>query len=738
MRYALGNVEEEVLSDPDLQIPPARLRETLEPGDLAELMLLSDQMTGPAWVEVVDVLGPGHYSGIFESGEPVEFGAEHVADVAPREAPSFMMGAPPNPEPFEILRRPRSARAPEPFEILRRPPPPRPPSPFEVLRRGPPPAPAPGTTPKPSPAAPRRSFLDLFRRKPKVEVEPIPEAERRRPAAAPHELPGLPSPEPVPAPAAVPTPAPAPPVDIVSMGPGNPPPASPSVPPAGGMIIAPETLPAEAFDILSTRAPAAPSGGLILPESRLPAAAELDIFSILAPEEEPPAPSGIILPPAAGLPTAPDPFSILTPSTGLAPAGPVSPFEILAPAPPSAFDILVPETGLAPFEERGGEFAPYDPQSLDLFTMIAPEGAPAPPPRGPQGPTPPEEIERPEAPKRKGKQRKVEKPPPPEWVKKGKKWILPTPESIIPWIESVFNMKTFWEIIRRDRTSEEFREMVLREADGDEPALLPLETITYTYANEWPEEVATFFEIPRNVIQPWLDEIAKEEQRGDNSSETYWDLEAYLVDYYTQVTRAFDLIKPRDIPGRIVVEPIEDQIVLGYWEALPEEERRRIEREQQFLEEQEEEKKNARKKALRKIWGRMPTAEELVPFIEDKFDIDALFREIRKERKKKDFKEVLEDQGEARVFLEKVTAEGPHYWNEVGFYFSLPPELLAVYLDREKPLQQEFWDEVLNEFFSRISDAFDEIKPRDLPGMIVVDGSEDDEDLYLQYFEQAT
>jgi hypothetical protein len=215
------------------------------------------------------------------------------------------------------------------------------------------------------------------------------------------------------------------------------------------------------------------------------------------------------------------------------------------------------------------------------------------------------------------------------------------------------------------------------------------------------------------------------------------ELYEFFGNYYYVLTEAFDLIKPRDIPGKIVVENYEDQVVFAYWEGLSEEEQRRLERERQHIREEEERAAQERKKALRRIWGKMPPVEELVQFIDEKFDLTDLWKHIRKERKTHAFKDELAENGDGYIELELVAQASDEFYDELAYYFGIPPEVIALYLDRKDPLESLLWQEVLGEFLDRVSAAFDETKPRDIPGTVAVANPEGSKDRYLMYIEHA-
>lgn len=770
MRFALGNVLEESASDPGFKIPPARLRENLEPGDLAELMLLSEnlQEAAPAWATVTDVIGPGFYSGVFENGEPVEFGAENVSDIAPGGSPS--MGAK-EPDPFNILRRQSSTTPPEPdpFNILRKGPGRRP-SVFQVFRQEPRPEPPPPPDPAQPAPTPRKGFfdwLDIFRRKPKVEVEPIPAAERRR---YPESAPGLPGtviekPAETPAP---PSPAEPPHPTVVIEAPAQ-------SAGSGALVVAPAEPPQDLFTIIAPPVSAPPpppvrTGGLVVAEERLPAApagAAPDVFEILAPPPAAAPPAGGLVVRETDLPAVAEPLDafnmIVAPEEatgGLVPSAPASPFEILAPE-PSPFDILVPETptGLVPAappgqisvfdvleQPSGGAVAPYDPKALDPFSMIAPEPGTAPPPPagwggwGGYAPTTPPAAAAPsteegeeEEPRKKKPKRKPKTPTPPKWVQKNGKWVYPSPEDMARWFKESWNLPGLWETIRDQRTDPMFQEAVFNE---DWDGAIPLETIAYASPDEW-EQVSRYFDIPDEVLMPMVQQVHKLYDEGIDPSDEEENLNEFVQNFYhSSVSPALALLMPKDIPGFLFVTGYEDQVVFAYFEDMPKEERRRIEAENRRIAAEEKAQEDARKAAMRRIWGKMPTPKELIPFLEEKFDLDEMFRFIKQERKKPAFKETMEDEGQAVIFLDMAADETKNYYELMAYYFSLPPEIFDLYLGAKPPLERELWGEVLNEFFENIGEALDSLKPKALPGRFRVADDGETNNLYVQYVEE--
>ena len=486
------------------------------------------------------------------------------------------------PDPFNILRRPKASAPPEPdpFNILRKSEGRRE-SPFQVFRHSPRPEPPPPPNPERPAPTPRKGFfdwLDIFRKKPKVEVEPIPAAERRRTAEA---APGLPGPQ-IERPAEPPVP---------SAPPGPPPPTvvieapAPSAP--GALVVALAEPPADLFSIIAPPMSAPPPppvrGGLIVAEPQLPTAAvpAPDVFEILAPPPAAPPPAGGLVVRETDLPAVAEPLDafnmIVAPAEeapgGLVPSAPQGPFEILAPE-SSPFDILVPEAqggGIVPAaapgemsvfdvldKPSGGAVAPYDTRALDPFSMISPEpGAAAPPPPGWGGwggyaaPAPPaaaaaeEEEEEEEEPRKKKPKRKPKTPTPPKWIKRGNKWVYPSVDGMARWFKESWNLQGLWDTIREMRTDPEFQEAV---AEEDWDGAIPLETIAYASPDEY-EQVARYFDMPTEAILPMVEKIHEKYDKQEEPYEEEEELHEFLQGFYQEsVTPALDKLMPKDIP----------------------------------------------------------------------------------------------------------------------------------------------------------------------------------------------
>ncbi len=725
--YRLGEVGGYAL-DPDHEIPPASAREDLKPGEQAWLMIELPDRNKSAWAEVQKVLGPGWYLGRAENGDEVEFGSEHVFGI---NAPRFQMGAW-----YDFLpgmrREPKKPEASPPaapggrpawYEFLPSGPRPRAKgeSVFDVWKRG-------------APAEPikeeRKGFWDFFRRKPKVEVGPIPTAERRPERRSFLRLPGTVPEPPVPQPPPEPMeplqepPGPLPQAIILPEGPR-------------GSISLPEGQfrpPDELFDVL---APEAPGPGLPPPAHARPSAmivgpaaanlpTQIDAFSVLEP-----GPPGGFGPPSQIEP--PSPFTMFT-------SEPATTFGMTQPAAPTPFDILepsaaAPESGLVVRPEQGmtsgSVFDILEPGPAQPMTSYAP---PEP------GPTVFDPIEpRPPAPKparkksEKGRKRRQEFPV----------WEIPTHEEWIKFIQKTFKVNDLWEYIRKDRTSEYFIEEMKNYGEGyGEPAFIPVET----WQDAWEfDSIFSFFGVPRDVWEPYAEAMAKEEE-DVGYPEYAWermqlDLLGPLED---ALNKAFNAIKPSYLPGQFIMSSDDGSGTWGlvYWEQMDEKELVKFEkqaaREREADKREQEEFERKRAVQVKRIWGTIPKIEDLVPWIEETFDVDKMFDDIQKNRRQKGWKSEVKEYGEAVMTLTTVTDIGPSrikdYEYDIAAYFGIPPDVVTLYEDSDST--QELWDDIFWPFFEVLGQAFTMLLPyANLPGMIRVD--EDDEDrLTIQYVEE--
>lgn len=739
--HRLGEVSR-YADDPNCNIPPPHYREDLEPGELAWLMVEHPDDLQPLWAEIHEVLGPGWYLGKAADGSPIEFGAEHVFGI---DGPHFQMGAWYDYLPGGKGKRPPPAAGPGPAPA----PVPRAatwwenlpggprgrggPSIFDVWKRG---APAAASAqPVPPPGEPRKSFWEFFKRKPKFEVEPIPPAERRdRPSFL--RLPGV-TPEP-PAPFRVQVESPYPEEQApeaqreprqTMIVPGDP--RGFSVPERG-----PSGAPDELFQVLAppTAAPAAspqaPGAMIVGPASALPA--QIDAFNVLEPNQggSPATPGAapgafeMVVPGAA-----PSPFEMISPEAAAAP------FGMIVPGEPTPFDILEPGSmepggGLVVRPEQGVS-------SSSVFDILEPEPQPLAPYMEPAaaapGPTLFDALP-PEPPKAAVPRRKKTK-------KRGPDWEVPTREEWVKWIKDTFDLEDLWRHVRGERNSEYFLDEQLSEEDMGQPPLIPIQT----WEDAWDfDSILTFFGVPEEIWEPISGEMREEDEKHGYADEAWEKMQTDVIfPLENALEGAFKSIQPADLPGYFILASDDGSGTWGlcYYEKLDPKAAGKRQREALAARERagrEAKDLDRRRKAeIKRIWGRMPDPDDLLGWIDEKFDIEAMFFDIAKARRTKTWKTELKEYGEAKLNLEIIGNLGPNrakdYEYEVAAYFGIPPEIVSLYEDSESG--QELWSEIFWPFFEILSETFAMILPSaNLPGIITVE--EDDQDhLVLQYVE---
>ncbi len=703
--------------------PPREYVEELVPGDLVLLLDETPERTEPFWAEIDQILGPGSYLGRSQDGRGVRFHAEHIADLDYRRQPATM-GAPwydafkqeaPKPRkpvtgPFRhFARGPRAQKTEESQEPLAR-----------VFRHF-----APGAKPTPppqaGPAGPKTSVFDVFKgwfkRKPKVETQPIPPEELRKPqgfSLLPYAgLRDVKEPEP-----RQEEPAPPPPIII--------PPDPPAPPRGGGVIVISESalqpiaeqLPDDLFSVLGPSEeekplPPAPPvtspGPVIMAPERGGLSIPGDVFSVLEPE----APS------ALSVPGAPSPFDILSEESPVAPGGIVVRPESGGAVTSSIFDVLTPE---AP--SGGGALAV--PGSYSPFDVLPPERQ-APGMAVYEPPPPVEPPTRETKPKRPSerKQKKSATPKLQKWDKPLEHWL--------EWFKETYNFQKMWESLREQLSYAAYIEAKEKEAEDEyeEPVYVPFET----WADWEYETIFDFLGVPMSVWHPYMEAMQKEEEETGWSEESGERLNELIYSAVNGISEAFDHIKPKDITGRLgwASDDYTGTFGLMYHEDIPLEklEKKRKEsrasREKILRERKDLEKK--RRAQVKDLMGPMPKVEDLVSWIEEHWDIEAMFKAIKAERKTELWKENMKYGGTSmtlEVVSDLSSARSKEYEYDIASYFGIPPGVVDLYADAES--SQEIWNDIFWPFFEILSAAFDMLLPyANLPGRIVVDENDEDQ-----------
>ena len=774
MRAVLGNVEEMAREYPGFEAPPAEYREGLQPGDLAELMFLSEQAPQGRWAEVTEVPQPGWYRGILDSGEWVDFGPEHVADV---KGPRPQMGVspwyyPPGPEgvPKEkpsIWEWQEHARW---VEAQRK---------KKAEERA-----AKGLPPK-------RSFWEwLSRKKRPPEVKPIPEPERRGfPARGAGLLPGPVEVFEGPPPPPEPPRAPAAPVPEIIVPPAPPATPSPRVPDEiivseepeapisyfdilgpekeapkkeeRGIILLPSgpieppaptgLVPAGPADVFSVLAPAPPPGGLIVQEGpRAPAVRQTDVFEILAPGVPPSAALTPfdVLGPAPGAPApAVTPFDVLSPAPGgmvVAQPGEVTPFDVLEPAggmvvappggPASPFDVLLPETGLAPYTP---------PSELSPFDIAPPAGGPGWGGWAEPGFAAKEEEEEPRK-KKKAKKSKMQSLS-----------VWSSVEDRIRWIHDHWYLDRIWDKIRKEKESDWYKHEKIREEDPKGSGQ-PYEISIDTWQDGDNVEFAYRLGVPYSEIRPYIQAMDKEaeEEGGTDESRERWmeEVEGPLSE---NIHDAMKTLQPPDIKGDFFLGSdvkFDDAYGVLYYEKMPKKEVEKIRREMEEKEREERkeadakarvirERNKTRQEELKKIWGRLPDVQDILPWVEQMYQ-EQFWKSVKKLRKSEAFQREKENAAQENEYgileLEPIAEDGPQLYDQLNDYFGIPPQIFDVYFKTGpfKDAQSDLWNEVLYPYFQVAAEALNSVKPKGLPGWFDYAWDGDEHEFFLRYLEE--
>jgi hypothetical protein len=752
----LGRVRE--YADKLPEPPPLEYVEELVPGDLVLLLDETPERTEPFWAEIEQILGPGWYLGRSQGGEGFRFNAEHVADLDYRRRhatmgdpwyDAFRQEAPKPKKPvtgvFQVFapgaRRSRASQSQGQGQGQQ----------WWWAKGQPPPPPPP---PQAAPAGRKESVFDVFKGwfkgKRKVETQPIPPEERRKPRGfsflpfagirdIKESAPEVRQEEP-----------PSPPPIII-------PPARPS---GGGVIVVSdsalqpisEQLPDDLFSVLGPSEeerplPPTPSGGIIMaPEKGAPE----DLFSVLGPSEEPPPPPAttpgtvIMAPERGGLAVPGDVFSVLEPEapSALSVPGAPSPFDILSEEPPPGEIVVRPESGgaitesvfdvLAPEQPAGGALAV--PGASSPFDLLAP----GPEARGGRAePTSPVEPPPRETKSKRPSERKQKK----SATSKLEKWNKPL-EHWLEWFKETYNFQELLKSLRREVSSANYIEAKEKEAEEDDEGGEPAYVYFETWADWEYEYIFDFLGIPGSVWEPYMEVIQKEEV--ENGYSDSWELLELNLIYpaVNGIAEAWDHLKPKDLSGTLgwAYSDFSGTFGIMYYESIPPEklEKKRKEakvtRDQILRERKDLEKKRQAK--VKALMGPMPKVEDLVSWIEEHWDIDAMFKAIQAERKKKTWKEEMR-YGGASMTLEVVvdlsTKRAKEYEYEVAAFFGIPPGVVDLYADAES--NQDIWTEIFWPFLEILSSAFDMLLPyANLPGRIIIDENENDE-LAIQYTE---
>lgn len=423
-------------------------------------------------------------------------------------------------------------------------------------------------------------------------------------------------------------------------------------------------------------------------------------------------------------PSSPPPPPPPPPAQEIFPAAPreISPFEAWSAAPPPA-DIT---QALVPKGEAGSLFVP----EKEIFSVD-----PAPPP----------------APRRKGSEEDEEEeefPPGMPERPRGKiktPWKPPSAEFVEKRIRDIFDLREFWDAISEDRHKDTgfLEDLERNDNEFGEGARIELQTVAYEEdPKSFIEQIFDFFGLDASEISEYLEWWEEEEFDYGEAHDAL--IEEVVFPLYGVISEAFDRSKPGDIPGHIGIEGYHDGLTnIVYLERqedtdpeeldimLREVRADNLKREQRNRELQEE-----RDRTIRFMVGdwKVPSADQMAAFMEKKFDLEDLFRQIRKARKSKAWRLQVDDRGEGDFPIEDYGPEmDPDSAGRAALGIGVPHEVVArsaQLLDDHEML----WQNVVQPADDAVVAAFERLLPKDLPGAVNV-YTDDDGNIVLGYHE---
>jgi hypothetical protein len=317
-------------------------------------------------------------------------------------------------------------------------------------------------------------------------------------------------------------------------------------------------------------------------------------------------------------------------------------------------------------------------------------------------------------------------------------WTAPSVEWMAKTLGEVFDLPKLWKMIRKDRKSEWFKEGQAEaiEGIGEGPIPIPIQTtINYEEGNtgHWTEELFKFFDMDPAPLEGLLEKYYEDEDEEANEelSEIGHEIRSLISD-------AFDTLQPDDLPGVFGITEhsnFGNQEFIGYIEepedTLSPDEVRRIKLER------EEEERHVREKQERQVrkalggWS-IPSWEEMAAFLDVQFGIQNLVETIRKARTRKKWRDELRESGWAQLTIVSFGRDDGELEDRLAELFGIPKNVISRILDEYGP--ELLWNWVFYPTFERLEEAWDNVKPSDIPGKFLV--TEDESDEFVLYYEE--
>lgn len=140
---------------------------------------------------------------------------------------------------------------------------------------------------------------------------------------------------------------------------------------------------------------------------------------------------------------------------------------------------------------------------------------------------------------------------------------------------------------------------------------------------------------------------------------------------------------------------------------------------------------------------RIPYAREMAAHFAETLDLGSIFEEVQELRSTPEFKHDQISHAKRglpmMIPLVEVTYMEPLI--DLANFYGIPWAVVESYFPDERTLEEEeeanerFWHEVISPLNDRVTDAFEILKPPDLPGFFVIARDDKFEHEYLQYVE---
>jgi len=316
-------------------------------------------------------------------------------------------------------------------------------------------------------------------------------------------------------------------------------------------------------------------------------------------------------------------------------------------------------------------------------------------------------------------------------------WDPPTVEEVAAILTEALNLKKVWRNVREDRKSPGWlEEQAAAIEDESEGVPIPLHTIVnYEMGGHETlvENLFDFLDLDTGALQPLFEEYEKTEDE-----EVWEQLNEVGYELSHLIGQALDSLKPDDIPGRFGImshDHFGNQEFIGYVEdpedSLSPAERRRLQRERELEEKKAEEK---REKQLRKLLGswRPMTWEQAAEFLDVNYGLQNLAQKFRKAKTTKKWKEETENYGGGTSIIEDFGEDDGDLELRVARFLGIPMSLVDRFGD-EVDLEA-LWEAVLYPSFEAIEEAWNNVKPEDLPGDI--EATEDESSGFALYYSE--